>query len=247
MPTSPVPFTEDPAFDSSRPPLTHLTSGSSTSSAALSTPATSISTLSWPSPPCEPSLSTPSPFFGGLSAPPPTATTTSSLDASPLAMDTMSEPLASSTPVHTFPTFVLSLLTALESDPASVRHHLDNLAQSHAAPANFLPTPMGKPGETDAIVASLSRIADRLRAAEEPVSGAKSRSVDGFDEADPNGRVEAAAAGCAPPKMSTRRPFVPGDSVEQVRKNCEDQIQALKVLHAEELHRAQLSHDNEVR
>ncbi|GAA6047457.1 hypothetical protein NBRC10513_003991 [Rhodotorula toruloides] len=248
MPTSPVPFAEDPAFDSSRPPLTHLTSGSSTSSAALSTPATSISALSWPSPPCEPSLSTRSPFFAApdTDSAPPTATTTPSLDASPPAMDSMSEPLASSTPVHTFPTFVLSLLTALESDPASVRHHLDNLAQSHAAPANFLPTPMGKPGETDAIVASLSRIAARLRAAEEPVSGAKSRDAE-QDQTDPNGRVEAAAAGCAPPKMSTRRPFVPGESVEEVRKNCEDQIQALKVLHAEELHRAQLSHDNEVR
>jgi osomolarity two-component system sensor histidine kinase NIK1 len=50
-----------------------------------------------------------------------------------------------------------------------------------------------------------------------------------------------------PELWAARRPTVVGDSLEEVRRNYEDQIQALKVLHAEELHRSQLSHDNEVR
>jgi osomolarity two-component system sensor histidine kinase NIK1 len=183
--------------------------------------------------------------------------------AEPLSPDNMTRPLASAAPIHSFPVFLLSLLTALESDPSSVAHHLANLAASHAAPATFEASPQGKPKETDAIVASLSRIADRLQ----KVEGEATVSENGEEE---DGKLASglAAVGLSPDpseddvpapeqpvssaaeklrRTSPRRPIVAGSNVEEVRQNCENQIQALKVLHAEELHRAQLSHDNEVR
>lgn len=195
-----------------------------------------------------------------------------------------------SPPLHTFPTFLLSLLTAIESDPASIRAHLDNLAGCRAAPAAFAALPQGKPAETDAIVQSLTRIADRLCAEEEedsvsseepeqvPVQEA-SKKLEALSVAD---RVPFPLSGKPGPEFassngsrtpvqelssasshsparprhrsrpttgdpSARRPFVPGDSVEELRRNYEDQLQALKILHAEELYRSQVSHDNEVR
>jgi hypothetical protein len=44
--------------------------------------------------------------------------------------------------LHSFPTFLLSLLTAIESDPASIRAHLDNLAGCRA-PSLAIPFVVG--------------------------------------------------------------------------------------------------------
>ncbi|GAA5865813.1 hypothetical protein JCM1840_006258 [Sporobolomyces johnsonii] len=244
-----------------RPSLEQTLSDCSLSSADLSTPATSVFS-SMPSSPLDPAFAaTALPRSSGLVSTPSTSSTTStphcpSSLAEPLSPATMSRPLASAAPIHSFPTFLLGLLTALESDPASIAHHLSNLAASHAAPATFMATPEGKPAETDAIVASLSRIADRLQANEKP------RPLDDSDYAPKlkvaqlsanEDRVEEKCGMIAldeapePIKWAARRPIVVGETVDEVRRNCEDQIRALKVLHAEELHRSQLSHDNEVR
>lgn len=103
------------------------------------------------------------------------------------------------------------------------------MAAIHAAPATFIKEDSGKPLETDAIVASLGRIADRLKAAEASTSCSGPRAQDGT-----TGEQE---------KVVT----VSGNTVEEVRKSCEEQIASLKVLHAEELRRSQVSHDEEVR
>lgn len=197
----------------------------------------------------------------------PLAATLSSAPGSkkgPLSPELMLAPLASSAPIHSFPSFTLALLTALESDPASIAHHLSNLAASHAAPATFMATPEGKPAETDAIVACLSRIADRLqphdqlsplippsdafahrRKTTEPTH-ATAAATDDTEANAPNGQRDGEPLS-EPELWAARRPTVVGETLEEVRRNYEDQIQALKVLHAEELHRSQLSHDNEVR
>lgn len=183
----------------------------------------------------------------------------------------MMAPLASSAPIHSFPSFLLALLTALESDPASIAHHLSNLAASHAAPATFMATPEGKPQETDGIVGCLSRIADRLQSPHDQLSSPPLQTVDSFPhkrkstepipvQAEPevpavqeeNGHSRVFGGGeeelnSEPLQWAARKPTVVGDTLEEMRRNYEDQIQALKVLHAEELHRSQLSHDNEVR
>ncbi|GAA6016730.1 hypothetical protein JCM11491_000221 [Sporobolomyces phaffii] len=181
--------------------------------------------------------------------------------ALPLSPDMMG-PLASSAPIHTFPSFLLALLTALESDPASIAHHLSNLAASHAAPATFMSTPEGKPQETDSIVAALSRIADRLQPHDQlsPLLASNDSFTHKRKPTEPlHPRVESSEAGEGhggetqgehlpePDLWAARKPTVVGETLEEVRRNYEDQIQALKVLHAEELHRSQLSHDNEVR
>lgn len=51
----------------------------------------------------------------------------------------------------------------------------------------------------------------------------------------------------AEPDEEEAAPYVGGSTVEEVRKTCQEQIKALKLLHAEELHRSQVSHDEEVR
>lgn len=206
-----------------------------------------------------PSLSPPA-------AAPDAAGTGSGPTATPLGALGADHPPASAVALHTFPTFLLSLLTALESDPGSVRSHLANLAATHAAPANFFPTAGGKPVETDAIIACASRIADRLQAAEgapvpsPPSSNGAHASASGGVTASAVPSPSPGLGASAPPpgtngdsapsgqvSPSERRPAVPGETVDDVRRNCEDQIQALKVLHAEELRRAQLAHDSEVR
>ncbi|GAA5979794.1 hypothetical protein JCM5350_002051 [Sporobolomyces pararoseus] len=187
--------------------------------------------------------------------------------AAPLSPEAMMAPLASSAPIHTFPSFLLALLTALESDPASIAHHLSNLAASHAAPATFMSTPEGKPQETDSIVACLSRIADRLqpqhdqlspllaatnetfkhkRKQTEPVPVVREPRKEQVEVLSPRTQPDGEQLS-EPEQWAARRPTVVGETLEEVRRNYEDQIQALKVLHAEELHRSQLSHDNEVR
>lgn len=262
--------------------LSGASSTSSASSAALSTPATSRSLYSFAGSPGVDHSKMSDPLLSPSSPP------QSSAAAEPLSPDNMSRPLASAAPIHSFPLFLLSLLTALESAPSSVAHHLSNLAASHAAPATFEASPQGKPSETDAIVASLSRIAERLQdvegaeeqrstipttanavAGEEEDATQKHNLVEGLlasglaavglspklgapvvavehEEAEQPSSSSAAAADKLR-QASPRRPIVVGETVEEVRQNCERQIQALKVLHAEELHRAQLSHDNEVR
>ncbi|GAA5995743.1 hypothetical protein JCM11641_003826, partial [Rhodosporidiobolus odoratus] len=232
----------------SRPTLEQSLSSDSTSSynSSISTPATSISPSSLPTSPALYSATCPP--MDTLAPSPP------SLAAEPLSPANMSRPLASAAPIHSFPVFFLSLLTALEADPASVRNHLGNLQRSYAAPAIFSPIPEGKPAETDAIVASLSRIADRLRSNEGTGAigkeGQREPEKPEEDE-EPGSELEAVKSrpSTAPMSRTTspRRPTVAGETVEEVRKNCEDQILALKVLHAEELHRSQLTHDNEVR
>ncbi|GAA5939996.1 hypothetical protein JCM10213_004903 [Rhodosporidiobolus nylandii] len=253
---SPDPFAA--SFSSPRPALEPSLSSDSAastcSSTDLSTPATSVSA-------CSPLSSPFSPFptFAPMDDPPSSSPAGGLVE--PLSPSNMMRPLASAAPIHSFPVFLLSLLTALESDPASVQTHLSNLAASHAAPATFSAIPEGKPAETDAIVGCLSRIADRLQARE---SSALETAEDAREEKEEKPLVALAAppaisAASAPElelgraetpesrRPSPRRPVVAGESVEEVRRNCEEQIQALKVLHAEELHRAQLSHDNEVR
>lgn len=135
-------------------------------------------------------------------------------------------PLPSSSPIHSFPAFILSLVHSVEADPESIASHLSNLRASHAAPATFSAAPEGKPAETDHIVDALLRIAAKLK----------------------HGDRTAHVAPAATPKVSSEQgPFVAGATVEEVRKTCEEQVKALKLLHAEELHRAQVSHDEEVR
>ena len=69
-----------------------------------------------------------------------------------------------SQPVLSFPSFLLGLVTAIESDPASISQHLGNLAYVHAAPASFTPQgPETQPVETDAIVAEIGRASCRER------------------------------------------------------------------------------------
>ncbi|GAA6003765.1 uncharacterized protein JCM10292_003365 [Rhodotorula paludigena] len=250
-----------------RPSLDHFTSDSSLSSAsaAASTPATSVFSDYDPFSQFSPPVSAMGPPSAALEG---------------------AAPLSLARPIHSFPTFLLSLLTALESDPATIRAHLTNLAASHAAPATFSAAPEGKPDETDAIIDRLLRIADRLQDAERPAESRDESSApsvpsdqNGGSENVPGGTAAASitstlvkalpslslkddkptsdpASPATPVQLeafpaaaqhSPRRPVVPGDTVDEVRRNCEEQIQALKVLHAEELHRAQLSHDKEVR
>ncbi|BGP55628.1 hypothetical protein JCM8202_004889 [Rhodotorula sphaerocarpa] len=166
-------------------------------------------------------------------------------------------PEPNSPPLHTFPTFLLSLLTAIESDPATIRSHLDHLAGCRAAPAAFAALPQGKPAETDAIVQSLTRLADRLsdkedeeEAREELVQQMEQAKLD-EDTAEKRTPFPLTVSTTSGPPSAgdptARRPFVPGDSLEEIRKNYEEQLHALRILHAEELYRAQVSHDNEVR
>ncbi|GAA6060110.1 hypothetical protein JCM10212_003518 [Sporobolomyces blumeae] len=258
----------DPSRFYHRPSLTpSLSSSSSGSSADPLTPASSVFSL--PDCPCleHPAMtvvSEPAAAVGTTSAPALSPTLSASGSAVPLSPATMMAPLASSAPIHSFPSFLLALLTSLESDPASIAHHLANLAASHAAPATFKPTPEGKPEETDAIVASLSRIADRLQAPAassprppaEPAAPLETpKLLVQADEGAPqthepeqrNGTSQSGADHSEPLPREERRPVVAGDTLEEVRRHYEDQIKALKILHAEELHRSQLSHDNEVR
>ncbi|TNY18500.1 hypothetical protein DMC30DRAFT_402944 [Rhodotorula diobovata] len=272
MPASPNQQEPDPPSPPPhRPPLVPAFSSSDasslTSATSISTLATSVSADSCIASPSlladmtafPPSLSPPA-------AAPDAAGTGSGPTATPLGALGADHPPASAVALHTFPTFLLSLLTALESDPGSVRSHLANLAATHAAPANFFPTAGGKPVETDAIIACASRIADRLQAAEgapvpsPPSSNGAHASASGGVTASAVPSPSPGLGASAPPpgtngdsapsgqvSPSERRPAVPGETVDDVRRNCEDQIQALKVLHAEELRRAQLAHDSEVR
>ena len=296
---SECPYAPDPvgAVDPRRPPLEHVQSdsslASSTSIESTSTAATSV---------CSPTAAraSSSPRLISPSVPlqmSPDAVATVASDAAALAaakattntnpttkgIATEAAPLgssASSPPLHSFPTFLLSLLTAIESDPASIRAHLDNLAGCRAAPATFAALPEGKPAETEAIVQSLARIADRLSekeedeeeedegaepASKEPVenhtvheaqtpSAAFARTNNGIrtplEQPTPATQSPARVRHRSRPTTadaSARRPLVPGNTLEEVRRNYEEQIQALKVLHAEELYRSQVSHDNEVR
>ncbi|KAL8281120.1 hypothetical protein RQP46_006478 [Phenoliferia psychrophenolica] len=126
---------------------------------------------------------------------------------------------AGSAPTLSFPSFLLGLVIAIESDPASISQHLGNLAYVHAAPASFTPQgPETQPAETDAIVAALARIAERLKALDAPVPQAAA-------VVDKGGVV----------------------SMDEVRDAHAKEIAALKMLHAEELRRSQVSHDEEVR
>lgn len=102
---------------------------------------------------------------------------------------------------------------------------MDNLAYAHAAPSAFTPTADSRPKETDAIVASLLRVADRLR---------ESGSV-------------GSGVGRAAVLSGETRAGTPDETIESVKIACEEHLKALKTLHAEELRRSQVSHDEEVR
>ena len=129
-----------------------------------------------------------------------------------------------STPRYTFPAFLLTLLTALESDPSTISSHLTNLVNSHAAPSAFTPTGANsRPAETDAIVAVLTRLGERLC------------SVENTEDFAANGLPEVLSV---PGKVET---------IESVKIACGEHLRALKTLHAEELRRSQVSHDEEVR
>ncbi|KAM0791386.1 hypothetical protein ACM66B_005851 [Microbotryomycetes sp. NB124-2] len=181
-------------------------------------------------------------------------------------------PLPSSTPIHAFPAFILGLVTALEADPGSIASHLGNLRAAGAGPATFSAIPEGKPVETDLIVESLLRLAERLKRKDRRGSGTV--ATNGHppalaDDCGANGgtRAVALAAGATVQRRSpsineddedladeqdaaggdVQAPFVMGNTVEQVRRSCEDQVKALKLLHAEELHRARVRHDEQVR
>lgn len=289
------------AVDPRRPPLEHVQSDSSlASSTSIESTSTAATSVCSPTAACasSPRLISPSvPFQLSREEMAAVASEAAALAAakatttSPTTKGIASERAslgssASSPPLHSFPTFLLSLLTAIESDPASIRAHLDNLAGCRAAPATFAALPEGKPAETDAIVQSLTRIADRLTEKEEdededdnggaPERGSQEPVED--DTAAHKAQTSSAAVAAAvhtsngiwtPLEQRTpatpsparirhrsrpttadagaRRPVVPGDTLEEVRRNYEEQIQALKVLHAEELYRSQVSHDNEVR
>ena len=132
-----------------------------------------------------------------------------------------------STPRYTFPAFLLTLLTALESDPSTISAHLSNLVNSHAAPSAFTPTGSSpRPAETDAIVAVLTRLGERLRTAEKS------------DVFPANGTEALPEVISVPGKVET---------IESVKIACGEHLRALKTLHAEELRRSQVSHDEEVR
>lgn len=288
------------SLDPRRPPLEHVQSDSSlASSTSIESTSTAATSVYSPTAACasRPRLISPSvPFQLSPEAMAAVASDAAALAAAkatittnPTTKGVASEgaslgPSASSPPLHSFPTFLLSLLTAIESDPASIRAHLDNLAGCRAAPATFAALPEGKPAETDAIVQSLTRIADRLTEKEEdeeeedegaePASKEPVENSTAAHEAQTPSAALAAAvqtgngvrtpleqptpATQSPARVrhrsrpttadaSARRPLVPGDTLEEVRRNYEEQIQALKVLHAEELYRSQVSHDNEVR
>lgn len=132
-----------------------------------------------------------------------------------------------SVPQYTFPAFLLTLLTALESDPSTIQSHLANLTYTHAAPSAFQPSE-SRPHETDAVVASLSRIAERLQAAEGTLVG-------------------HSTLGRAAVLSGETRAHTPDETIESVKISCEEHLKALKTLHAEELRRSQVSHDEEVR
>ncbi|SCV72010.1 BQ2448_4704 [Microbotryum intermedium] len=196
---------------------------------------------------------------------------------------------ATATAIHSFPAFLLSLLTSIEANPTSLAHHLANLRASHAAPATFSALPEGKPQETDDIIDSLSRIAEQLQLQRAKTNGAtrKSASATRESQSGPKPSSDHNKAGSEHDHglddqlgdnnindndndnegeeeeeddeddlkltdverlaKSRAAVTVAGDSVEEVRKSAEIQIKALKMLHAEELHRAQASHDEEVR
>ena len=117
------------------------------------------------------------------------------------------------------------MVHSVEADPESIASHLSNLRASHAAPATFSAIPEGKPAETDQIVDALLRIAAKLK------------------QQDRTALVEPQSM----LRVSEQGSISAVDSVGEVKKTCEEQIKALKLLHAEELHRAQVSHDEEVR
>ncbi|KDE04850.1 hypothetical protein, variant [Microbotryum lychnidis-dioicae p1A1 Lamole] len=211
----------------------------------------------------------------------PTSSTLSASSPSPSA----------ATAIHSFPAFLLSLLTSIEANPTSLAHHLANLRASHAAPATFSALPEGKPQETDDIIDSLSRIAEQLQLQRAKVNGAPRKSVsaareshsgpkpdsirnlkaaaeldeqtnnndhtanngigdeeeDEDDENDEDDEVDLKLTDVERLAKSRAAVTVVGNSVEEVRKSAQIQIKALKMLHAEELHRAQASHDEEVR
>lgn len=206
------------------PPPSYSSTSSVTSSifsaaSTISTPGTSVG------------LATRAPFFANLEQQQPqhapsfgkamATTTDPGILYAPTGVPLV--PLPSSTPIHSFPAFILGLVHSVEADPGSIASHLHNLAASHAAPATFSAVPEGKPAETDLIVDALLRIAARLK-----------RKEVANDEA---AEVEEEDVG----------PSVEGRTVEEVRKTCDERIKALSLLHAEELHRSQSSHDLEVR
>ncbi|KAK4054453.1 histidine kinase osmosensor [Microbotryomycetes sp. JL201] len=234
-----------PQFPSSA--STTCSTSSLLSPLALSTPATSAGLDGVPP--------FPSPFVPAVVSGAPMATSPSE----PLA------PLPSSTPIHAFPAFILGLVTALEADPGSIASHLGNLRASHAAPATFSAIPEGKPHETDLIVESLLRLADRLKRKDRRGSG--TATTNGLTAAVPDDCPQTATRATAAAGLANQHaegireddeveeeeegaapaPFVMGNTVEQVRRSCEDQVKALKLLHAEELHRARVRHDEQVR
>ncbi|ORY89440.1 hypothetical protein BCR35DRAFT_300626 [Leucosporidium creatinivorum] len=214
-----------------RPPLPSHSSSSASSSSLFSTSSVALS-----SPATSAGLSPHQPFFSALSSTAEERDAPNSNMASPVLFAPLTGkplvPLPSSTPIHSFPAFILGLVHSVEADPATIAHHLSNLAASHAAPATFSAIPEGKPTETDQIVDSLVRIAARLKKKEratlqEEEQLAVKEPVEADEEQD--------------------TPYVGGNTVEEVRKTCQEQIKALKLLHAEELHRSQVSHDEEVR
>lgn len=132
---------------------------------------------------------------------------------------------ASQASSRTFPTYVLGLLTALEADPAGTSASLHQATSQ--PPSAFSSASSGsnsaldRPAETDAIYASIARLADRLakaeaghqtvttanQAAPNPSSQQQpfpSSSLQNGNKAAPNG-----AAATKPRPSSTASPFAP--------------------------------------
>jgi hypothetical protein len=217
-----------------RPPLPSSASSASSSSSIFST----ASSVALSSPATSAGLSPHPPFFSSLASTAEEHDAPVSLMASPVLFAPLTGkplvPLPSSSPIHSFPAFILGLVHSVEADPATIAHHLSNLAASHAAPATFSAIPEGKPTETDQIVDALVRIAARLKKKERAAAQEDQEQLAVEQPAQERDDEEIA-------------PYVGGSTVEEVRKTCQEQIKALKLLHAEELHRSQVSHDEEVR
>lgn len=84
---------------------------------------------------------------------------------------------------RTFPTYVLGLLTALEASPVATSTGLQQT--SNSAPSGFA-TPNGnnldRPAETDAIHASIGRLAERLAKAESLIPTNSTALSNGFQK-----------------------------------------------------------------
>lgn len=118
-----------------------------------------------------------------------------------------SQPLHSSHLHPSFPTSLLNFLSQLELNPTNLDSHLSNLSS-----LSNLSDSSNKSKEQEAIVASLGRLAYRLNKLESGVKRVESESQGTINLVD--------------------KVVLEGDTVEEIRKSCSQEIDELKAAHS---------------